>query len=362
MSAIDPIYKQVLRSGWRLLQGVIALAGSSRNADKVRVWYAGARSGSIGGPLVKVQRLQEFFPEFRVAFSHVYLLSNSPYLPGWALKWLKLRRVPIVLNQNGVFYPAWFDGDYRFKNNEMAKAWHAADYVFYQSNFCKITAEKFLGARSGPGEVLFNAVDLARFTPALKQKNSRPVFLHTGKLVQHMFYRVEALLQGFSMARSQGLDAELRIAGWIDDAVLQRSRKLSKELSIDDCVSFIGPYDQKSAPEIYRSADVYVSLTFNDACPSAVIEALACGLPVLHSQSGGVPELVTGRSGVGLKVKNGYDQIALPTIEAISLGLFEILDGLPERKILARGRAEQVFDIKNWIARHEAVFGQLSKN
>ena len=41
----------------------------------------------------------------------------------------------------------------------MAFLYHQADYVFWQSNFCKLSANKFLGKRIGPGEVLYNAVD-----------------------------------------------------------------------------------------------------------------------------------------------------------------------------------------------------------
>nr|WP_242512784.1 glycosyltransferase family 4 protein [Thalassospira povalilytica] len=360
VSSIDPYHKKIFRSCWRSMQGLIAILGGKRSSGKVSVWYAGAQSGNIGGPLVKVQRLKEFFPESRLNFTHAYLLSNCPYLPMWALKWLKWRRIPIVLNQNGVFYPAWFDGDYKQKNSEMAKAWQLADYVFYQSNFCKSSAEKFLGKRSGPGEVLFNAVDLEHFKPDPARKNTRPILLHTGKLTRHMLYRVEALLRGFSLALMKGLDAELRIAGWMDGFVFTRLTQLVKELDLGERVSFLGPYDQRVAPSLYSSADAYVTLTFNDACPSSVIEALACGLPVLHSASGGVPELVTEKAGVGLPVENGYDRIDVPSIDLIADGLAEILNDLPVRQAAARERAVEAFDIKNWVGRHSAIFEQLS--
>lgn len=323
------------------------------------MWYAGARSGSLGGPLVKVQRLKVFFSEAKILFSHVYLLSNSPYLPSWALRWLKWRRVPIILNQNGVFYPAWFDGDWKAKNKEMARAWQLADYVFCQSEFCKTTAERFLGPRSGPSEILFNAVDLQKFKPDPNRCNARPVLLHTGKLVPHMYYRVEALLRGFALARTNDLNAELRIAGWMDASVERKATDLIRELSLEDSVTFLGAYDQETAPSVYSSADAYVTLTYNDACPSAVIEALACGLPVLHSVSGGVPELVTGKSGIGLKVTNSYDKIYLPSIEAISNGMGEILIDLPDRQLAARQRAIEAFDITNWIDRHRFVFNNI---
>jgi glycosyltransferase involved in cell wall biosynthesis len=339
----------------------MCLSGGFFLRKGIRVSYAGARAGNLGGPLVKIQRLRVFFPEARVFFSHVYLLSNSPYLPNWALKWLKWRRVPIVLNQNGVFYPAWFDGDWEAKNKEMAKAWHLADYVFYQSEFCRRSAEKFLGTRSGPGEVLYNAVDLNKFKPSSNRINKLPVLLHTGKLVPHMFYRVEALLRGFELACKNGLNAELRIAGWMDARLERQAMDLLRELSLQDCVAFTGAYDQNSAPLVYSGADAYVTLTYNDACPSAVIEALACGLPVLYSNSGGVPELVSQTAGVGLDVDVGYKKINLPSRELIAKGINDVLTNLPARQIAARKRAEQAFDIRHWINRHSVVFSDLSR-
>jgi glycosyltransferase involved in cell wall biosynthesis len=359
--AIDPFYKKVLRFGWRNLQGALSLFGGFFGNRGIRIWYAGARSGNVGGPLVKVQRLRAFFPETKTFFSHVYLLSNSPYLPAWTIRFLKWRGVPLILNQNGVFYPAWFDGDWEAKNEEMAVAWRAADYVLYQSEFCRKTAERFLGSRSGPGEVLFNAVDLEKFKPDPNRNNARPILLHTGKLVPHMFYRVEALLRGFSMARNQGLNAELRIAGWMEASVEQSIFLLLDELSLQNDVSVLGEYDQDNAPSIYCAADAYVTLTYNDACPSAVIEALACGLPVLYSESGGVPELVTERSGIGLTVNNGYQMIDVPSIEQISTGMIHILIDLCSRQAAARNRAEEAFDLKNWIERHRIIFNDLSR-
>ena len=74
--------------------------------EEVRVFYGGARSGDLGGPLVKVKRLKRSFPEHLWKYNLVYVLSNAPYLPDASLRLLKARGVPIVHNQNGVFTSA----------------------------------------------------------------------------------------------------------------------------------------------------------------------------------------------------------------------------------------------------------------
>ncbi len=53
----------------------------------------------------------------------------------------------------------------------MARILHEADYVFYQSEFCKRSADLFLGKREGGWEILYNAVDTTVFTPSSPLKN-----------------------------------------------------------------------------------------------------------------------------------------------------------------------------------------------
>ena len=54
------------------------------------------------------------------------------------------------------------------KNNEMSLFYHEANYVFWQSKFCKLSADKFLGKRRGPGEILYTCVDTNFFVPSSK--------------------------------------------------------------------------------------------------------------------------------------------------------------------------------------------------
>ena len=75
------------------------------------------------------------------------------------------------MNQNGVFYPGWYTGNWEKKNLQMSIFYHASDYVFWQSKFCRYSANKFLGVRKGPGEILYNAVDLNHYKP--KEKNKK---------------------------------------------------------------------------------------------------------------------------------------------------------------------------------------------
>lgn len=354
----DPMGKRVLRAGWRgVMLGHALLAAHPGHRTSPRVFYGGARSGNMGGPLVKVKRLQQHFPQYRWGYNLVYALSNAPYLPGMALDWLRWRGVPVVLNQNGVFYPGWYAGDWRRQNAIMAEAYHRASHVFWQSEFCRRAAERFLGQRNGPGEILFNAIDIECFSPAPGNGGRPFTFLLTGKIGAHIGYRLESTIAGLAGARRAGLDARLSIAGWIEDKV--GTWAMVERHGVSDFVEFHGPYTQGEAPSIYRAADAYVMTKYLDPCPNTVIEALACGLPVLYSASGGVLELVGTEAGVGLPVPEDWESIHIPSAEAIADGMLRIASGRGTMSRAARERAIARFDLRHWIDRHHAVFSAL---
>lgn len=355
----DSLGRKLVRAGWRFAQTASVFASSITSGGRgpVRLFYGGARSGDLGGPLVKVKRLSEYFPESRWRYTLVYLLSNTPYLSAGALDWLRRRRIPIVLNQNGVFYSSWYAGDWRGQNAGMAKAYHLADHVFWQSEFCRRSADKFLGQRSGNGEVLLNAVDTDHFSPARRPADRPLTFLVTGKLGAHLGYRLASTIQGFALACRLGLNARLNIAGWIED-VAGAHAMISRYCDADK-VRILGPYTQETAPKIYRGADVYVMTKYLDPCPNTVIEAMACGLPILYSASGGVPELAGDEAGIGLPVPEDWEEIHVPTAEAIAEGMLSIVDLRHSMGQAARARAEAKFNIRNWIERHRVIFNKL---
>jgi glycosyltransferase involved in cell wall biosynthesis len=349
-----------LAYGIALGAGAFATLPFSGSRGAPRVHYGGALSGDVGGPLVKVQRLAAFFPEHRIDYNLVYALSNAPYLPDFALALLRARGIPIVHNQNGVFYPAWYSGDWEGENRRMARTYLAAAHVFWQSEFCRRASARFLGERKGPGEILYNAIDTKRFVPAEMVPPGPVVFLMTGKMDLHLFYCIENTIAAFARVALGGLDAVLHLAGWIAPMAEMRARSLAARLGIADRIVFLGSYTQSQAPDIYRSAHIYVSTKHNDACPNAVIEAMACGLPTAFSASGGVPELV-GTAGYGVPVAEVWDEPQVPDIEALAEAMRKTAAERATLAAAARARAVERFDIAHWIARHCAVFESFTQ-
>jgi glycosyltransferase involved in cell wall biosynthesis len=359
----DPWVKTALRSAYRTALGLHERlsAASSGNDSAIRVFYGGARGGTAGGTRVKISRLCEEFPERLWDYTLVYLLSNAPYLSPVALQRLKARGIPMVVNQDGVFYPGWFGGDWRAENERMAALHHLGDHVFYQSEFCRRAAAVFLGERAAAEEVLYNAVDTSRFVPAEKGESHRDghQFLVAGKFGSDRYYRLESAVRGLASATRRGLNARLTVAGIVAGGIRARIRSLAQSLNVGNAIHLSGPYDRAAAPRVFASADVFLSTGHNDPCPSSVIEAMACALPVIYAASGGVPELVGPEAGLAVATGESWDETLSPSADGLADAMARAVENHAAFSAAARSRAVARFDIGPWLDRHRQLFRSL---
>ena len=142
----------------------------------------------VDGGLVKFQRMQEEFPNSPRRFNVLYMVSSQmPYGGEYVARFARGKGARIVWNQNGVAYPSWYGRGWEQVNEPMARLHADADYVFYQSQFCKLSADRFLGERRGPWEILYNSVDTKLFTPAASNPDPDHLVLLLGG-TQYQYY------------------------------------------------------------------------------------------------------------------------------------------------------------------------------
>jgi len=98
-----------------------------------------------------------------------------------------------------------------------------------------------------------------------------------------------------------------------------------------------------------RSGHLLYSADLNAACPNSVIEAMACGLPVVAFQTGALPEMVKG--GAGRLVPYGGDPWKLepPDLSALAEAGAQVLSDQPSYRKAARRRAEEAFDLEHMV-------------
>jgi glycosyltransferase involved in cell wall biosynthesis len=181
---------------------------------------------------------------------------------------------------------------------------------------------------------------------------------------QYQRYRVEIALETVAALARGGTDVRLLVTGpvsWSGDSTLGARWALEEaaRLGVADRVELVGPYVQVDAPAVLRRGDLLLHTKYNDPCPVAVLEAMACGLPVVYSASGGLPELVGDEAGIGIPAPLDWEQDHLPDPAALAEAVVRVAERLDEYSEAARARAVERFDILPWIARHEQVFEEV---
>jgi glycosyltransferase involved in cell wall biosynthesis len=339
-----------------------AIAFASGSGAEARVSYGHPRLPAVDeiavGGIVKLQGLAREFPNTRFRFNILYLVSSR--LPDGAVilaRWAARKGARIVVNQNGVAYPGWHGPGWEQTNAPMRELLALADHVFYQSAFCKLSADTFAGAPARTWEVLHNAVDTAVFTPGPPRDGGATLLLGGS---QDQWYRFESAVRTLATLRRRGRGMNLIVTGRLrwhtdPDRCRREAINLLQSTGLTDHVMLTGPYSQRQAPEIFRRADVLLHTKYNDPCPAVVIEAMACGLPVVYSASGGVPELV-GDAGVGIPAALSWERDLAPDPEALADGVESVIAGRREFSGRARARAVARLDLAGWVARHRAVF------
>ncbi len=381
-NAIEFVWKQ-----WRpaYLREKRRWESAGRRFEGVRVFYGfddlPDAISRIGGGLVKCGDLAGHFPNTTERPNILYLVSSAlprvgpgfaglflPDAPAFMTTFARRAGAKLVLNQDGVAYPGWHGAGWQRTNRPARRLVRAADYVFFQSRFSKMSSELFLGERKGPSEVLYNPVDTEIFTPGPPRAADAPFQLLVAG-THYGFYRVASVIETLGLLRDRGVDCRLLIAGRLrwrptEQACLEQIVELATAKGVSERVKYLGPYAPDEAVSLYRSADVLVHAKYNDPCPRVVVEAMACGLPVVYSATGGTTELVGEEAGVGIPAPLDWERDHPPTAIALAIAVIRVVDDYNAFSAAARERAVNHFDLEPWIARHREVFDTLclSKN
>ncbi|MEO8560551.1 MAG: glycosyltransferase family 4 protein [bacterium] len=115
----------------------------------------------------------------------------------------------------------------------------------------------------------------------------RPVFLSNRNF--QALYNVPCVLRAFEIIQRRLPDARLIVIG--DGPAREHVHSVANELSLRN-VEFLGAVAPTEMGRWYDAADVYLNASDIDNMPNSIIEAFACGLPVVTTRAGGIPYVV----------------------------------------------------------------------
>ena len=130
--------------------------------------------------------------------------------------------------------------------------------------------------------------------PLPERQTKRPYLLAISTLYDHKNY--PRLLQAFaSLRRRNAIPHELHVAGADADLTAADLRRMAEKLGIRDTVKLLGPVPHDRIGPLYRQADALVYVSLAETFGHPPLEAMACGCPVIASNTTSLPE-ITGHA------------------------------------------------------------------
>lgn len=215
-------------------------------------------------------------------------------------------KLPYIISPRGSDVPNYserFAKMYKFLTPIIKLVWRQAEYVVTNSKGLTDLAKK-----SAPQQTflqIFNGVDTEFYQPGKRTDDDRKKefkILLASRLSKRKGFKYA--IKAFAKLQKKYANISMTIAGGEGDAMVELKDQVTK-LKLENKIKFSGAYLKEESPQIYNQADVFVMPSFNEGMSNNLLEALATGLPVLMTPTGGAEELIKdGENGYLIKMKD----------------------------------------------------------
>lgn len=235
----------------------------------------GNRLRRIAKRMTLFRAARRFLKSFSPSIIHVHDESSAL---AWGLA-ARAKRIPLVWQVHQQKPQIWVDWLLRRL---------AAHVIFVAAN----NQQRFDGAELPPNSVVYNGVDLTQFFPAARKPGNGVTVGFISNLVDRK--RPGWLVRAAGILLGEGIDIRVVLAGndFTGGAKAAELSELARREGLADRYDYLGP--RSDVPDILRALDVLVLASERDkeAFPRIVVEAMACGVPVLATAVAGIPEAV----------------------------------------------------------------------
>ena len=299
------------------------------------------------------KKMKSDLKSFDVVHAHEYTTYQNVIVHRFAKKYV----VPYVLQAHGSLP----------KIGRQARKWLYD--VFFGSNLLKDASKvvalsqteaeqyKWAGVPNEKIAIIPNGIDLSEyhdlpsrgaFKRSFGLNDEEKIVLYLGRI--HRIKGIDILVRAFGDIVGKMDEVKLVVAG-PDDGYLSELKALVKSLKIEDKVLISGPLYGRDKLEAYVDADVYVLPSRYETFPMSILEAVACGTPVILTENCGIADYF--RDKVGLVVE--------PDSDDLSEALTEVLHGKSERDLF-KGNCRTViegFSISKTASKLEEVYRKI---
>lgn len=318
--------------------------------------YFGVYFRNFGGPNIRTKRLIKHFGNFLINPNIIYAQSFwSEIELRDAIKYSVNNQIPIIFNQNGLYYKGWFKGNYKAKNDMISLVQKKSKFIFFQSNFCKKSSIFFTKYKPKKSKILYNSIP--KKISKNRNVNTPKVFniLISGYFKNENLYIVKPAINViYKLAKSTKFNHKLIIYGLKISELDTNLKKKVLFLMDKNKIEIKDNYNIKNLSNILKDIHLALHLKYKDPCPNAVLERMHFGIPHIISNSGGTPEL-TGKSSINIKVKDTWQTL----VKVDERKLYKaIIIGSKKYNLLRNNTYRQIkrFNWKNYIIEHKKIF------
>ena len=201
---------------------------------------------------------------------------------GYIAKKLKLPYIVALRGSDVPGYNSRFSFQYIFLKPILKSVWKNAGVVIANSEGLKNLALKTMNI---PIKVIYNGIDTKEFKPKFS-KNKKLKILCVSRLIQRK--GIEYLINAV-----KNLDVELTIIG-------KGTQESYLKSIASKNIEFLGYIPHENIEKYYQDADIFVLPSLNEGMSNTVLEAMASGLPIITTDTGGTKELIKGNGVVVL--------------------------------------------------------------
>jgi glycosyltransferase involved in cell wall biosynthesis len=232
---------------------------------------------------------------------HVHVLLRTG-LFAWALQ--AVRSIPFVITEHWTLYLPLRSGGISRLRRVLTRAVVRRAAALHTVSGGLRDAMAGLGFVNANPVVIANVVDTSLFHPAEKESAAAagPVLLHVSAFADQV-KNISGVLRVVARLRAAWPGVRLRIAGYGPDEGFLKEYAAKLGLLANGTVTFLGKLPHEMVAAEMARATALVSFSRAETFGCVLLEARACGCPVVATRTGGVPELFQPENAFGLLVE-----------------------------------------------------------
>lgn len=266
---------------------------------------------------------------------------------GYVLK--KKYKLPYVIRFGGGDVPGFqkrFTKVYKLIGPAIKVIWKNADALIANSQELTDMALGFYNKRDF--QIIYNGVDIETFYPKKKEMDEEFKILFASRLIERkgLQYVIPQLKK-----IQQSVDKKVRLIVVGDGPYRDELENLVKQYEAQEMILFEGQKNREEMLSYYQNADLFILPSNNEGMPNVVLEAMACGLPIIMTPCGGSSALIEGNGYIA--ERNAFGDVIVKMINNISL--CRDMGGNSKRRI------DSFFTWDKVVEKYLSIMGNITK-